>query len=347
MAMESLLEALPPEIRRHLLSTLDLEELKILVHASPVFHEQYLLDRRFLLCRCLENTLGSVAIDACAVYRTGSVEFARTRTSASIGQFLVTYGKQRFRGKHHSPIAAERLGLDEAVNMALFHRSIILPLVRHLATWTLANLAVETGRGDRAYGHDPQLSRTEQVRLTRALYRFQLACNLFGRGVHGSSERPQLDLSTAGILDYFICLFEPWEVEEFSCVHMLAKQSYEAVFHAILWDVHEENPKFHGQRSSTPPGSFELDNSCWFLSHPPSQSLLYEIALLISRGNRGSRLSPKRHHLPRPPTPPHHSFWNHRPRKPSLNNAKPHVLAGGCLLRRGGSRRDGSVPAAL
>jgi hypothetical protein len=64
------LESLPPEIRLQLLSILELEELRALVHASPVFHQQYLLDRRSLLCKSLETTLRSVTVDASSVCRT-------------------------------------------------------------------------------------------------------------------------------------------------------------------------------------------------------------------------------------------------------------------------------------
>jgi hypothetical protein len=69
---DSGLETMPPEIRRHLLSTLELAGLKALVHASPTLHEQYLLERRFLPCSSLEVTLGSVGLDANTLYRTDS-----------------------------------------------------------------------------------------------------------------------------------------------------------------------------------------------------------------------------------------------------------------------------------
>lgn len=48
-ALTASLEDFPAEIRRHILSMLELDELKVLVRASPVYHQQYLLDRRYLL----------------------------------------------------------------------------------------------------------------------------------------------------------------------------------------------------------------------------------------------------------------------------------------------------------
>ena len=53
-----LLENFPADIRRHFLFTLDYGGLRALVHASPVYHQQYLLDRQYLLCGCLRNSFG-------------------------------------------------------------------------------------------------------------------------------------------------------------------------------------------------------------------------------------------------------------------------------------------------
>lgn len=63
-----LLEEVPAELRRYILSMLDLEGLSALVHASRMIHKQYLLDRKYLLCSSIEVTLGSATVDACVVY---------------------------------------------------------------------------------------------------------------------------------------------------------------------------------------------------------------------------------------------------------------------------------------
>ena len=51
------LEKLLPEVRRSLLSVLDFQELQALVHASPTYYQQYLLDRSFFLHTCLGTTV--------------------------------------------------------------------------------------------------------------------------------------------------------------------------------------------------------------------------------------------------------------------------------------------------
>ena len=178
------LENLPPEIRDQLLSILELEELRALVHASPVFHQQY-LHRRFLLCKSLETTLRSATVDANAVYQTSLLAgFSDTRTSEKITQFLKSYQDRRSSTQYS--IIADRLTEDEVVGMAGFHSSVIKPLARRYTDWALTNLAGETKN---LWSHK-SLNKTEETRLLRALYRFQLCCNLFGR--QGVVWRPSL-----------------------------------------------------------------------------------------------------------------------------------------------------------
>lgn len=108
------------------------------------------------------------------------------------------------------------------------------------------------------------------MRIFRALYRFQLFCNLFGTGRYLSPRQLRLIFDAVDILDLFICVFEPWEVEEIFCVYAFAKFKYNKVFNDISWDVDEKNPKFDGQRPPTPEGAFDLGNSCQYCTsqHP-------------------------------------------------------------------------------
>lgn len=124
------LENLPAEIRRHLLSTLDYKGLKALVHASSIYHQQYLLDRHHLLCKCLETTLGGNTTGACAVYQSGLVEFSKTRTEEIITQFLESYGNSRFLPQYSF---LKTLTLDQVISIVAFHLSIIKPLARYYA----------------------------------------------------------------------------------------------------------------------------------------------------------------------------------------------------------------------
>ncbi|KAE8325413.1 hypothetical protein BDV39DRAFT_206952 [Aspergillus sergii] len=248
-------EDLPPEVRHHLLSMLELETLWALIHASPVYHQQYLSARTCLLCSGLQTTLRSATIDAWAVYRSRLVDFSHSRTTEKVNMFLQSYQDQRDSSLYSVP--SEMANVDQLVDLAAFYFSIVKPLAQYYTSWTLGNLATET---DKPRSDEP-LSKMEETRLIRALYRFQLCCNLFGVGCHKSSQIQRLSVDSVEIGTIFLDLFEPWEVEEISCIYTFAKERYNQIFNDIRWEVHEENPKFEGQRPPTPEGAFDLDNS--------------------------------------------------------------------------------------
>ncbi|KAI0392150.1 hypothetical protein F5Y17DRAFT_437671 [Xylariaceae sp. FL0594] len=254
------LENLPPEIRRVLLSTLELDELSALVHASPVFHQQYLLDRRFILCSSLQTTLREVTVDAYAVHLSSSSDFSKKRMRAIVDGFLARY--RDLRSPAHHPALTEKLSEDEAVRMAVFFNSVLNPLVRHYVDFAWANLAKESEFIPQS--HAEPVSRAERVRLVRAFYRLELWFNLCGKldDLPYASDL-QIDRHYLPELsERFVCLFEPWEVEELACIYAFAQDKYNQVFDAISSEVHPDNPRFDGQmRPPTPDGAFELDNS--------------------------------------------------------------------------------------
>lgn len=71
---------------------------------------------------------------------------------------------------------------------------------------------------------------TEKVRLYRGMYRFQLCCNLFGRGGHKSNPPNRLHMNADDIRGQFVASFEPWEVEEMCCVYDFVSQRYSSIF---------------------------------------------------------------------------------------------------------------------
>lgn len=97
------LESIPSEARHQILSLLDLQQLRKLVHASPMSHAQYRRDRWSLLCNCLERSLVGSNIDPRVVPVTrdtiwsylhggNSIEYEnwRSRASASLRTGNVT-----------------------------------------------------------------------------------------------------------------------------------------------------------------------------------------------------------------------------------------------------------------
>ena len=244
------LDSLPAEIRRHLLFILDLAQLKTLVFASPTFHEQYLLDRQSILCRSLETTLPSTVVDAKAVY-----EFSLVSTlKKDIPAFLLSYA-ENVKQRYSSP--ANRLILDEAIGMASFYFRSVKPIVEYYARWALDNLSRSLGQICHSHDVEVALTTMETVRLARAVYRFELLCQLVN-----PVDRP-FNIPRERFIRSLFDIIEPWEVEELVSFYQFAQSIYDGAFRDVRWDLHMNNPKFDGQgRPPTPEGAFDLDNSC-------------------------------------------------------------------------------------
>ncbi|KAK2733435.1 hypothetical protein FQN57_002131 [Myotisia sp. PD_48] len=237
------IEKLPPEIRLLVFANLGLDSLKSLVRASLIFHEQYSSDRIYILRKCLQNTLGVIGIDACAAYRAGTESFARTRNEVQIENFLDTYMKRLFSG---NPNFTGDLTNDEILDFVKIHFSTTRPLLIHFTEWALANLAnadsktqISTKKFCRLL-----LSRSEELRILRGLYRFQLFCNLFGCGPH-IIEPPFIDFHFGEIFNIFFHKFEPWETEEVGCIYIFAEQKFDQIFKTLPADTHWVVVVFH------------------------------------------------------------------------------------------------------
>jgi hypothetical protein len=252
------LETLPAEVRHSILCTLELSELKALILASPVYHQQYLFGRRAVLCSSLELSLcGSVA-DACAVHRSGLTGSAAMNSNEKVAEFLSSYRQGQISTKH--------LTEDEAVQVAIFFSTTMRPLLEIYSNSALQMLDKEVGE---TRMHAPT-TRTEKARFIRAMYRFQLCCNLFGRGSHGSAWQQGLGFRSNIILEKFISIFEPWEVEEIACVYTFAKMKYEQTFLEVQKGMHRDNAaasdRGGGGRAGVE-GAFGISSSC-MISRP-------------------------------------------------------------------------------
>lgn len=258
---DSPLESLPAEVRHHVLASLGFDELKSLIRASPVYHQQYRSGRKQLLYALLENMLGGAAVDACAVFRAGSANFSE---KCQVTEHLEGYRKRRLA--EDFSIHEENLTEEDLTLIVRFHAFIVTPLVRRCAQWALSNLSVATTS---EHKDNEVLSQTETARLQRGFYRFQLCCRLFGTG-HGTDWPPtRRDFKSMDILTLFLDLFEPWEREEIGVAYLFAKEKYERIFAAIKY-VDQTNPKFDNERPPTPNGTFHLDMPCKWRSFSDS-----------------------------------------------------------------------------
>lgn len=244
------LERLPFEIRNGFLLAIDsITDLSALVHASPTFHEQYRLDRAFWLWHCLQLEMGHVFVDAYIANQCNSPEFRLKRNRERVLLFIEDY-------KSHRSMITEVLTKcpdeDEMLSIAAFHSSVIRPLMNHYVSWAHGNMELLSTPKD--------ISRTEERRIMRGFYRFQIFSNLFGavKDVdHGESF-----LGSEERLSLFLADFMAWEIEEMLCINAFVQAKYESVFQAIQWDLHPDNPSFDSSRTGphTPPGAFHLAN---------------------------------------------------------------------------------------
>ncbi|KAH6617456.1 hypothetical protein F5144DRAFT_596461 [Chaetomium tenue] len=248
------LETLPAELRCLILGSIEeLEDLKALVFASPVYHAQYLSRRIWFLRRILQNTLGNgnVLADAYATHASGLLRKNGPRSCThpeTLRLFMMQYSAHRSAPPEQLWTQTTTTEADP-VGMAAFYLGVARPLLQPCATMFFTRLCSSLPVGP--------LSRTERTRLLRALYRYQTYCNLFGMGTTG--EIKPVDVAKEERLMKFFCWFSPWEIQEIECIYILFRDKYEALFDVIKDDVAKDHPRFQGsERPWAPLGSFDL-----------------------------------------------------------------------------------------
>lgn len=130
---------------------------------------------------------------------------------------------------------AAQLPLEDVIQLARFHRSVIEPLTERYATWALAALSSSP--------ETSPLSGIERRRIQRALYRYEVFCNVCGSRGEGRSA-PRYIREHAQRLR-ILSLFPAWQIEDILCIHEFGKDIYGGIFDQVAWDLDEErNPKY-------------------------------------------------------------------------------------------------------
>lgn len=218
------IESLPVEIQRHIMLCLPtLGALGAFIRASPIFHSLFQSEPKTYIATCLINILGSTFVDASTARAAIQDTFQHLRCVAMkeghesriVWPFLEGYREnvQQLSCKRW----IRSISLPEAVEMAMFQTSTVEPLVEEYASWALANLGTSVKATD--------LSRAERIRIQRAMYRFQIVCDVFGNKLKGgnlSNQRPR----HLGCLR-FLSGYEPWEIEEILCINAFFQEQYE------------------------------------------------------------------------------------------------------------------------
>lgn len=234
-------ESLPAEIRRLVLFSLaSLEDMNRLVHACPIYHAQYVLDRETYLRHSLNKTIGlSTLIDAYSCHESRLRLVIQSRALKRIDQFLSDY--EAWRSDPGNVVS--QLNMGDLSRIASFYLTVVRPLVDYFFGTFIANF--QTQQNSVMFGPSRRASPAERSRILRALYRFQFYCHAFGfikRPVAGEDLLDIEDTRDAMIRRAY-CLFEPWEVEEISCIGVLIEDKYEEVFKELQWHFDSYNPK--------------------------------------------------------------------------------------------------------
>lgn len=169
----SRLEKLPAELRKEILSSMpDLVTLRSVVHASPIMYAQYRYDRHKILATCLEREFEGFYVDAYANLKSRVSELGILRNPTD---FVRSYqGWLMATGPY---LDAKSLPPSRVRWMVAYHTSIARPLVRRYSSWALANLGkgLDPQNDTPSDRQDSGLSRSEEIRIFRALYRHEIS----------------------------------------------------------------------------------------------------------------------------------------------------------------------------
>ncbi|KAK3295339.1 uncharacterized protein B0H64DRAFT_459470 [Chaetomium fimeti] len=308
----SRLESLPAELRTLLLSSLaSLNDLKAATHASPVLYHQYRADRKQILGRVLRCTLGEkVFVDAYAVQKSTRLEYPPYLAAHLTAQaFMDTYQEHRAQP---SIIAGECAAAD-VMGMATFYWSTVGPLMQKIPQKLLHNLDPSLQLG--------HLSRVEEERILRALYRFEMWCNLYGTkpGAAAGSQSVQ----PIEMLMYFFQVFEPWEIEEISCIHALLMDMYDHIFVDLKLPLHHLPNRLIDVWSPRAWVTTDLSDSPYAIDQFRHRNA--QLNSLISRGLE-FQLQTMRTLEPPPPTNHRHHRHHHRHHRHHRKQLRKHII---------------------
>ncbi|KAK4170731.1 hypothetical protein QBC36DRAFT_124736 [Triangularia setosa] len=284
---DSPVEALPSEICRLILCALALEDLFVLIRASPIYLQQYLLDPEYIRRHCLFQTWHICTPDAVYAHLTSDREFLQSRNDRqpeSVQTMIDAYIRDRSMDASSGFTLLGRLRNTQVDDMVRFHLSIVKPLIRIYVEWALRNLALEIqGEWIPVTEAECILSSTETLRTIRAMYRYQLMCNLFGSGPYSKSHRSWYIISGYDdLVQAFLMNFTAFELEEVHCIFDFAVNRYDKVFQAVAADLHPDNSRFDNQhRPPTPDEAYD------FLSRAATTTSRHRTEYQIGTASRG------------------------------------------------------------
>lgn len=232
------LQSLPPEVRRYLLSLLDLPRLRGLVRASPIYHQQYLHDRHYLLSSSIETTLSNATVDAYAVY----ILSKDTIGPGSLALLIDNYTQP-------STTLFKKAVEEECIGIAELYFTV-RRVAERFSRQLLDDVARSTGQPQH---REP--STMEMLRIIRASYRFDILCRL----ATPDDLNPSYEVRVEDAISFFN-IIEPWEVDEVLSFCQFAQYIYGRSVDDIKNELQANNPRLDDHyRPTTPEGALPLD----------------------------------------------------------------------------------------
>jgi hypothetical protein len=204
------IEEMPYEILNLILSQApNLNTLQAFVHASPRLHSVYFRERRRILGAVVGQSFDGFLVDAHAAYLSRRNKFLESPSDSMLSKLLEAY-PHGFEATATRPNLAAELLLEDLVQMARFHRSVIEPLTDRFLTF--------------AAPHIPNKNKESIIRrkgAQRTLYRFDVFSNVCRsrEGWRGQTNRALRQGSRDRPLDLLRVLFPASEVEDVRCVN--------------------------------------------------------------------------------------------------------------------------------
>ncbi|KAI1149085.1 hypothetical protein F4825DRAFT_431758 [Nemania diffusa] len=241
----------------------DLPTLRALVRASPILHAQYRHDRDEILRACLSRELEGLFVDAWA-----NIE-SRVCTLGPRNDGVITSYIAYYRTWLSSPTPYPDVNSIKGGRlrwMAAYHLAIARPMALLYSNWALTNLkktilssTSQQGPGGTEIkeavkeeptaqtNRDIKLSRSEEIRIFRALYRYETFQHLFGINEGKRKGR----FSSHEINYLFFSHFGPWETDAIGCIHTFVTHKYEDIFNQVKADLPHTHARSK-QKNGTP-----------------------------------------------------------------------------------------------
>lgn len=228
------LDSLSVELKVAILQFLpDTQTLRALVRSSSLYHGAYAAQRQRIFSAVLLRDLGpEIFLEALSLHEASMIPWGdptalsfRSDRKERVETLIAHYKTQR---ETPSRFSYRTLDLDTLGSLAAFHKIV----ADTTADFCCSRLSRHPYSSDKIHSYD-EPSDSERLRIYRSMYRFQLFNTLFdmplGRGWPSDGSDPS-PFDSRDMSDIFLSLYNPWEVEEISCIYDYLVECYASLF---------------------------------------------------------------------------------------------------------------------